>query len=259
MVALEPGSRAAESYRGLRTTLTYALDVAGGSRVLLVTSASESEGKTTTVANLAVAFGLTGRRTVVVDADLRRPALHELFGGPNSTGLTSALGEDELRPSRFLRATRHPNVQLVTAGASPINPSELLGSAKMEQLLAYLRAEFDVVLLDTPPALAATDASVLAELADASVIVTTAGHGTVGELVGVAGALALSARPVLGVVINRTSRGELRYGYALGGYEPRSAAPDEAPWPLGAMARRYRSEVTTSEEPDDDPRPRRLR
>src|SRR5690606_17128508 len=161
--------------------------------------------KTTTAANLAVAFGLTGRRTVIVDADLRRPTLFELFGVSNATGLTAALGDAELRPSRVLKTTRHPNVEIVTAGPPPLNPSELLGSARMEELITYLREQFDVVLLDTPPALAATDASVLAELADASIIVTTAGRGTVAELASVASVLAQAERPVLGAVINRVA------------------------------------------------------
>lgn len=248
-VASDPGSTAAEAYRGLRTTLTYALDLASGSRVLLVTSASEGEGKTTTAANLAVAFGLTGRRTVVVDADLRRPALHDLFGASNVAGLSGALGDSELRPSRFLKTTRHPNVEIVAAGPPPLNPSELLGSARMEEVITYLRAQFDVVLLDTPPALAATDASVLAELADASIIVTTAGRGTVGELASVASVLAQAERPVLGVVINRAAQRDLTYGaYAVGGYGPRPM-PAESPWPrpFERMSRRRR------DYPSDDP------
>ena len=250
-VALDPGSTTAEAYRGLRTTLTYALDLASGSRVLLVTSASEGEGKTTTAANLAVAFGLTGRRTAIVDADLRRPSLDELFGVSNATGLTGALAEAELRPSLFLKATRHPNVELVTAGPPPLNPSELLGSARMEELITYLRAQFDVVLLDTPPALAATDASVLAELADASLIVTTAGRGTVGELASVASVLAQSERPVLGVVINRAARRDLTYGaYTAGGYPRPLPTAGEPVWPASfdRPARRRPDVATRADE-----------
>ncbi|RPI58858.1 MAG: polysaccharide biosynthesis tyrosine autokinase, partial [Chloroflexi bacterium] len=143
-------------------------------RCLVVTSALAAEGKTTTVANLAVVIAQGGKRVVLVDADLRRPAVHRLFGMPNRGGLTDALVEEPAALNSFLRDTAVENLRVLTSGPIPPNPQELLGSQRMEDLLQRLQGEADVVLVDTPPSLVVADANVLAARTDGVLLVVNA-------------------------------------------------------------------------------------
>ena len=141
-------------------------------KVIEVTSASPSEGKTTTVANLAVALVQAGHRVAVVSADLRRPELHNRFGESLSPGLTDVLiGEAQL--SSAMRATPS-GVYLLAGGAHAPNPSELLGSSRTEVVLEFLSSEFDFVLVDSTPVLSVTDATVMSRFVDATVVVVAA-------------------------------------------------------------------------------------
>ncbi|MEX2032583.1 MAG: polysaccharide biosynthesis tyrosine autokinase, partial [Dehalococcoidia bacterium] len=180
--ATRPRSTIAEAYRAARTNLTYAIDLGRDRKLVLVTSPGPAEGKTTTTANLAVVFGLAGHRVCVVDTDLRRPTLHRVFGLENGEGLTNLLLARDPDLDRAIQRSVYTNVSVVTAGPLPPNPSELLGSARMQELLDRLRTRFDVVLLDSPPALVVTDASVLATLVDGLVVVARADKTRRGAL-----------------------------------------------------------------------------
>jgi len=215
--ANRPRSSIAEAYRQVRTNISYSLDLDSSSRVLLVTSPGPGEGKTTTIANLAVVIGLTGRRVVVVDTDLRRPTLHRVFGLRNSAGLTNLLLSQDPNPQQVAQRTVHHNVSVIAAGPIPPNPSELLGSARTVRVLDQLRAQYDVVLLDSPPALVVTDASVLAHLVDAIALVVRAGHTRSGALPATVTTMAQSGQPILGVVLNRVTAHAGSY-YYYGGY-----------------------------------------
>jgi succinoglycan biosynthesis transport protein ExoP len=171
----QPRSIVSESYRTLRTNLQFSsLDTALKS--LVITSALASEGKTTTAANLAVVIAQDGKRVVLVDADLRRPNVHRIFDLPNRTGLTTALVDDPAAISGLLRNTGIENLQVLTAGPVPPNPQEMLGSARMAELLERLLGQADIVLLDTPPALAVADANVLATRTDGALLVVNTGE-----------------------------------------------------------------------------------
>lgn len=162
-------SSQAEAYRLLRTHI-FSLNYDGPLKTLLITSAEREEGKTTVVANLAQAMAQAGRKVVAVDADLRLPALHQVFGLPNEVGLSSVL-EQRASLTEALQDTRIPRLQVLTSGPLPSNPSELLGAPEMAASLETLAQAFDIVLLDTPSLLAVADAVVLAPLVDGVAVV----------------------------------------------------------------------------------------
>lgn len=214
--ANRPRSTIAEAYRTARTNLSYAIDLGRDRRLVLVTSPGPGEGKTTTTCNLAVVFGLAGHRVCIVDTDLRRPTVHKLFGVDNSEGLTNLLLAREPDLDRALARSVYTNVTVLPTGPLPPNPSELLGSARMQEILERLREQFDVVLLDSPPALVVTDASVLGTLVDAVVVVVRAGRTRTGELRATVAELAQTARPIAGVMLNRVRGRESGYYYYYG-------------------------------------------
>ena len=157
-------SMAAESYRTLRTNISLS-QVDNPVRTLLVTSCIPREGKSTTVANLGVTFALAQQKVLIIDADLRRPILHRLFGVPNVQGLTHTLS-DTIEYDQVFTPTKIPNLWVVTSGIIPPNPSELLGSKKMKLFLERVKQQFDMILLDSPPISSLADASVLGSIVD---------------------------------------------------------------------------------------------
>ncbi len=159
-----------EAFRRLRTNI-LASDVDNLPYALLVTSAEQGDGKSTIAANLAVVIAQSGRRVLVVDCDMRRPRLHEIFNLPNQRGLTSSLVE-QMSLEHVVNDSTFPRVHVITSGPStPPNPPELLGSQQMATLVQEMRKEFDVVLLDTPASLSVTDAAVLVPLVDGVLLV----------------------------------------------------------------------------------------
>ncbi len=212
---LDPHSREAEAYRSMRTNLSFSIGGEGGGlKRLLVTSPGPGEGKSTTAANLAVVFGLTGARVALIDADLRRPTQHRIFGIPNTSGLTNLLANSEVTPEQAVHRTPYENVWLVPSGPIPANPSELLGSGRMGELLKSLEPHFDIVILDTPPVLAVTDPALLSSIVSASVIVVQQGKTRNNELKTAVQRLAVAGKPIAGVVINRVSGQQPGYYYA---------------------------------------------
>lgn len=168
----DPRSPVSEAYRTLRTNLSfYSLD--HPIRSLVVTSPAPNEGKSTTVANLAVTMAQSGRRTILVDCDLRRPSLHELFGLKAEPGFTDLVMADQIELP--LQATSIDNLWLLSSGTIPPNPADLLGAKKVDQLIARLQEEADMVLFDAPPVIAVTDAAVLGAKVDGVLLVIQAG------------------------------------------------------------------------------------
>lgn len=169
----EMQSAGSQAYRKLRTHLIFSQ---GGQppRTLLVTSASASEGKTTVCANLATTFAQQGLRVVLIDGDMRRPRLHGLFAQARTPGLAEAL-EGEAPVAEVVRETSVPNLHLIAAGRLVPHVSELLGGAAMGRLMRELKAAYDLVVVDTPPVLAAADAEILGAQADAVLVVVRAG------------------------------------------------------------------------------------
>ena len=192
-----------EAYRTLRTNIQFS-SVDKPIRTLLVTSSSPGEGKSTTTANLAVVLAQTNQKVIVVDTDLRRPVLHKVFSVPNNTGLTAALLAGEAwTVGDHLQSTEIENLMLLPSGPVPPNPSELLGSHRMGHLIQALANEADIVIFDSPPVLAVTDAAVMARQVDGVLIVADAGRTKEGALVNATAELQKTGANVLGVALNR--------------------------------------------------------
>lgn len=169
-----PRSPAAEAYRQLRTNIQFS-SLDRPLKTLLVTSTNPEEGKSTTLANLAITIAQTGSKVLIVDCDLRRPSIHTIFGIKNTVGLTSAM-VDMSSAALPTQDVGIPNLSVLTAGPLPPNPSELLGSQRMQELMIRLKESADYVLFDSPPVIAVTDAAVLASKLDGVLLVINAGH-----------------------------------------------------------------------------------
>lgn len=200
-----PNSPLTEGYRTLRTNVQYS-SLDKPVQTLMVTSASPGEGKSTTVANLAVVMAQAGKRTLVVDTDLRRPVLHKVFGLPNSTGLTTAILElpgNDL--AGYIQATDVENLFVITSGPQPPNPSEMLGSNRMAELVDELKQHADILIFDSPPTLAVTDPAVLARLVDGVLLVVESAKTPEAAVRRAAQELAKVGANILGIVVNRLS------------------------------------------------------
>jgi len=168
-----PRSPVSEGYRMLRTNIEYS-SIDQTLQVLTVTSSKPNEGKSTTCANLAVAYAQTGKRVLLIDADLRKPTQHHLFGKSNRIGLTTALfHHKELQD--VIQPTNTDCLSMITAGPTPPNPSELLSSKRMAALLETMKGIYDVILIDTPPLLFVTDAQIVSTQSDGVVLVVDSG------------------------------------------------------------------------------------
>ncbi len=168
-------SSRAEAFRQLRTNLQF-MDIENPARVVVVTSSTGGEGKSTTAINLAVSFAESGRRVLLIEGDLRRPRVSDYLGIEKSVGLTNVLAGqieigDALQPWTA-------GMSVLSCGSIPPNPSELLGGSVMDKLLKRLKTVFDIIIIDTPPLLPVTDAAVASKLADGVVVVVRAGKTT---------------------------------------------------------------------------------
>lgn len=214
----EPTSSAAEAYRILRTGIQF-LGIDRKVRTIQVTSPNAQEGKTTTLANLAVAFSGAGFRTVAVCCDLRRPRLHEFFGLSNDIGFTSVLLGQVPLAKALQTVPDRDRLLILASGALPPNPSELLSSRRTADLLGNMLAQADIILIDSPPVLPVTDALVLSRRVDATVLVTKADTTTRKAAARATEMLNQVNAPLVGSVINGV-KGESGYGnYTYRRYE----------------------------------------
>ena len=166
----EPNSPASEAYRALRTNLTFA-SIDRPLRTLMFTSPGPDEGKSTVLANLAVTLAQTERRVLLVDCDLRRPCLHELFGLPNEAGLSSLFIDPAARENPPIQDTDVAGLRVLTSGPLPPRCADLLASRRMEEMVPWLAGQADMVLFDSPPINAVADAAILATLVDGVLLV----------------------------------------------------------------------------------------
>jgi polysaccharide biosynthesis transport protein len=223
LVALEqPRSPIAEAFRVLRTGIDFSLIDSPDGATLLVTSATPSEGKSVTAANLAIVMAQAGHKTLLVDTDLRRPVQHKLFKLANSYGLTSLLLNYNANASaaelgallaEMVPASPLPELHVLTSGPLPPNPSELLGSARMKALLAALAGQYDFIVFDSPPTLAVTDAVVLSRLVSSVLVVVEANRTRRGQLKQLVQRLKEAKAHLIGASLNRLSPGSEGYGY----------------------------------------------
>ncbi len=202
---LRPRTPVAEAFRTLRTNLEFAA-VDDELHSLLVTSARAGDGKTTVAANLALVFAQSGRPTILVDADFRRPIVHELFRLSSTPGVTGARPWDEGALPTLLAKTEEPNLRILRCGQTPPNPLELLGSQWFEQVFASLRATGDLIVFDSPPLGLVSDAALLATKVDATVLVVKPRHTGRTAFKRAVEMLKQTDARVVGVVLNQTGR-----------------------------------------------------
>lgn len=204
-----------ESCRQVQAGLSFALGAAEA-KVLLITSSNPGEGKSTTSANIALSLSETGRRVLLIDADLRKPDVHRYFDMPTGSGLSTCFVTDREAIPGFLKQVTQ-TLWVMTAGQVPPNPAELIGSRKMGAIVEQLKRPFDVVIIDSPPVLGLADASLLMSTADAVVLVARRGRTRRKHLQEATATVQQSGKPLLGVVLNgsqrRTAAGYYGYGY----------------------------------------------
>ncbi len=200
----------------MRTNIDYS-SVDDRVQVISVTSAGPGEGKTTTITNLAVTYAQSERKTILIDADLRKPTAHHSFYLSNQHGLSTVLAQ-RCSLMDAIQSTDIPNFDVITSGAIPPNPAEMLGSKRMAALIEQLRDVYDIILIDNPPLLAVTDAQIIAAQCDGTLLVVD--QGRVKREIGkkaVANLENVKAR-ILGVVLNNVKRkaNEEAYYYYYG-------------------------------------------
>jgi capsular exopolysaccharide synthesis family protein len=217
-------SSADEAYRMLRSNVQF---MANGTplHTLLVTSAGPVEGKSITLANIGVVFAQNGLRTILVDSDLRRPMLHRIFQLPNRTGLSNVLLAPVTQVNQeILQSAGVANLQVITSGPIPPNPSELLGSTRMSQVVAELRDLADVIIFDSPPVLSATDAALLANRLDGTILVADSGRTRREAALRAVEQLQRAGANLIGGVLNRLQKKTGGYYYY---YHDHYYHPDE--------------------------------
>jgi capsular exopolysaccharide synthesis family protein len=212
----------AEAFRGVRTALYFSTQ-GRGHQVIQFTSAEKGDGKSTLLANLAVSIAQSGKRTVLIDADFRRPRMHKLFPTVSrETGLASVMTGEAI-PEQAAQPTVVPNLWLMPCGPRPGNPAELLTAPRFQEVLEELRSHFDFVLIDTPPVLLVSDPCAVAPRADGVILVVRLGKNNRPAAEQAGAMLASLGANVLGVMVNDSNQPS-RYGYGHGyGYDYRYA------------------------------------
>lgn len=199
----DPRSAAAEAYRTLRTNLMF-ISVENPVQTLLVTSPADGEGKSLALANLAVTFAQAGNKTILVDADLRRPQQHEIWNIRNR-GLATMMLDDTALSNPPLTESGVENLHILPAGDEPPNPADILSSTRMNEIIGVLKARAAYVLFDSPPVLAATDAALLGVKLDGSLLVVRAGSSRRDQTIRARQALEQVNARVLGAVLTNTA------------------------------------------------------
>jgi capsular exopolysaccharide synthesis family protein len=200
-----------EAFRSLRTNVLFSIDE--GVNALVVTSTAPGEGKTLIASNLALGLALAGQRVLIVDGDMRRPRVHSVFGTPQEPGL-SDLMVGQAKTVDVVRKSDIPNLWILAAGRLPPNPAELLSSKRFQQFLAAVRERFDWVVIDSPPVMAVTDASILAHSASGVLFVTAADVTNRPAAVRAMEQLAAAKASVIGAVLNRADVERNAYFYS---------------------------------------------
>jgi len=217
LVTLDAQSHASEAYKALRTSLLYSA-IDHELKVIVVTSAEQGEGKSRTAANLAVALAHAENKTLLIDADFRRPSQHRIFGRIRNVGLSNLILKDINETEAITSVEAVPNLWLLSSGPTPPNPSELLGSSRMKELIARLSEHFAYMVVDTPPLNAVTDASILAASASGTILVVEQGRTTFPALKRAKQTLDRVGAHVIGAVMNKLRARGGSYSYEYGYY-----------------------------------------
>ena len=201
-----------EAYRTLRTNVQFT-SVDSETKKIMITSSGPREGKSHTVANLAVSISQAGKSVLVIDADMRNPTQHKLFELDNRVGLSMALVQDQDEQQQYIRETAVPGVMVLTGGPIPPNPAELVGSQRMKRLIQEVSEQYDIVLIDTPPVIAVTDASILAQEVDGVILVLASGEVNKEYAQRAKEQLDKVGAKILGAVLNKADMKTSEYYY----------------------------------------------
>lgn len=207
----DPKSPISEQYRTIRTNIEFST-VDEEIHSILVTSSGPGEGKSTTTANLAIVFAQQGKQVLLVDADLRKPTVHYTFNLSNTIGLTNVLTR-QLDLKDAIKESDEKNLYVLTSGPIPPNPAELLASKAMRVLLEQMKEEFDIVVFDMPPILAVTDAQILANYCDGTILVVSSGKTEIEPALKSKEILASTNSHLLGVVLNNKKMENNHHSY----------------------------------------------
>jgi capsular exopolysaccharide synthesis family protein len=207
-----PRSPTSEAYRTLRTNLEFS-SMDKSIETMVVTSPGPDEGKSTTLANLAITLAQAEKEVILVDCDLRRPSQHEIFGLSNAVGVTTMVVDDAAMKDPPLLDTGVAGLRLLPSGPLPPNPSELVGSRRMGEIMTALSERSDIVLFDAPPIIAVTDAAVIASRVDAVLLVIKAGATKRGEAQKAKALLEKVNAHLVGAVLNNTKMDTSYYRY----------------------------------------------
>ena len=207
----DPKNPAAEAYRVIRTSVQFA-QAGKELQTIALTSCTPNEGKSTTIANLAVVLTQAGKSVLLIDCDMRNPTVHKNFNLSNKVGLSSCISMGTA-VADAVQATGIEGLDALTAGVIPPNPSELLGSERMKNILQRAKEEYDYVLIDTPPVLPVTDSLVLGRMVDGLILVIDSGEIKVEMAREVKNQLVHAGANILGVVLNKVRSEHHGYGY----------------------------------------------
>lgn len=207
-----PNSVSAEAFRTLRTNIQFS-SIDKKVQVVCVTSAGPGEGKSTVGSNLAVVMAESGKKTLIIDCDLRKPSIHKIFQLSNNTGLSDLLA-GKVVFEKTVQESGTENLYVLTSGTKPPNPSEILASSKIKKFITALRLMYDFIVIDTPPVLLVTDAQLLAECSDGYLLVLASGEVDKDAAAKAQNLLEKVNAKILGAVLNKveTSKGGY-YGY----------------------------------------------
>lgn len=201
----KPKSPISEAYRMLRTNLNY-IDIEKDDKVIVITSANMAEGKTSTLCNLAITIADAGKKVLLVDCDLRKPKVHRYFDIKNEEGLVNVVVEGIFVESIIREIEDVPNLKIITSGPVPPNPSEILSSNSMNNLISKLKLEYDVILFDAPPVCSVTDAAQLSNIADGVILVVASGSTNVGSAKLAKKLLQNVGANIIGVVLTKVEK-----------------------------------------------------
>ena len=207
----DPKNPAAEAYRVIRTSVQFA-QAGKELKTIAITSCTPNEGKSMTVANLAIVLTQAGKSVLIMDCDMRNPTVHKNFNLSNKVGLSSCISMGTA-VADAVQETAIEGLDALTAGVIPPNPSELLGSERMQNILQRAKEEYDYVLIDTPPVLPVTDSLVLGSMVDGLILVIDSGEVKVEMAREVKNQLVHAGANILGVVLNKVRSEHHGYGY----------------------------------------------
>lgn len=217
IVQSDPRSYISEQYRSIRTNIQFSMPD-GELKTLLITSAGPNEGKSTTAANIAGVFSQEGKKVLLIDADMRKPTTHFTFHIRNAFGLSSLLAR-QCEIEDALKLTHVNGLSVITSGVIPPNPAELLASNQMDKIIEQLSVEFDLIIFDAPPILSVTDAQIIANKCDGTILVVNSGETGKEEVVKAKESLEKAQSNIIGVVMNNFELEKDHYYYHYYGHQ----------------------------------------